>query len=671
MGLLVGCTTTTTPVVTTVPEEVIEEPEAVVHALEEEQPIEPIEPPEVLVERARLAPQSEAVGLLFLAISGFIDAGQLATAEIIVNELSVYPLDSRQKLTLQLQRAKLSFSRGYYDETLAQLRFMEPGFGAAQIDLADPDSMLLYTDFLSVRALSHIGLNRLVEALGILLDLDNRLLPENRGDNQKLIVQIIRRIDPMRRPGIADTTGTLQGWLQLVDMMDNADPLQRDFALGQWQSAYPFHPAGPEVLQQLLSAEQEQVYRQIAVLLPLTSPFGSAAQAFYDGFLAARENDRSPRIPDVRLHDIGNDPGLSTFYYRGAVNEGADFVVGPLGRKAVNEWLGSQIVEVPTLVISDVSEEAIDDQLFGISLSPEKEATAMAQKAFSDGHRNALVFRIDSSWGQRVADAFSREWEALGGTITKNSSFPKEISDFSRIIKKLLKLDKSIARHELLNAQLGRSFHFSPTRRDDMDFLFLASNPNHARLVVPQLRFFQAHNLPIYSISNIYGAEPDPSLDTDLEGLVLGEMPWLVASAEQFRANRDQSRAALAKARAEEAAAEEAVQQTISDGEGGSESAELTTEAPTEAPEKPDEPAFVPRIMPPSPYANTPLDRLYALGYTSYEAIPMLNFLRNNSLMRHRGTAVDFSVDQDGNVVRHLEWVQFRDGLIQIENQGE
>ena len=130
----------------------------------------------------------------------------------------------------------------------------------------------------------------------------------------------------------------------------------------------------------------------------------------------------------------------------------------------------------------------------------------------------------------------------------------------------------------------------------------------------------------------------------------------------QSRAAKEQARAAQAAREAAEAAAEQAentVQETAP--------VEVTQETaePIVEPNVDTEPALsAPRPMPESPYANGPLDRLYALGYTTYESIPLLQSLRNNEALTHPGTAMVFGVDPLGNVVPFREWAHFRDGLL-------
>ena len=50
---------------------------------------------------------------------------------------------------------------------------------------------------------------------------------------------------------------------------------------------------------------------------------------------------------------------------------------------------------------------------------------------------------------------------------------------------------------------------------------------------------------PVYATSHAWSGVPDPTNDRDLDGVVIGDMPWLVAPAEPDRALRAQLDAAL------------------------------------------------------------------------------------------------------------------------------
>ncbi|NKB64980.1 MAG: ABC transporter substrate-binding protein [Gammaproteobacteria bacterium] len=652
----------------------------ITHTLEKDDPITSADDPQTLVDRAREAPPEEAVGLLTLAISGFIESKQYETAQIVAYQLSLYPLTFAERISLQLLHIELTQAKGQHNRAMVTLNQLDVLFIQ---NAGDPELTPLRIKYLSLLARSHRELGQVQEAIQTLLFRDTLLEPDAQTGNQQRIVSLLLSLDDSSLEMLAQNTTELHlpGWIALTQLLSTSDQEELPGKLQQWRASFPGHPMKFALLRQYLNVGQLESYRQIALLLPLNSPFGAAARAFYDGFIAARNETPEIDQPEILLYDIGEEPELSTFYYQAAINEGADFVVGPLGRQAVNSWLATEIAVVPTLVISNIPEDHAKVDLFGISLSPEQEAAKIAEKAYADGHRQALVFRVDSQWGQRVADAFVMAWEKRGGKIIRNSSFPTDISDYSRIIQKLLSLDKSIIRQKQLSARLGFNLHFTPSR-DDVDFLFLAANAKQARLVIPQLRFFQAHNLPMYATSYIYSGEPNASVDADLDGVTLGEMPWMLQGVEQHRADIARRESEKQAAILEENTATEETNTVEDDGpfvatdgtplddnsvaiddpvDGGiPETVDAQNVHQLVTLEETGETAQAS-----SAHAYSALDRLYALGFESYKVIPKLRLMKENEWIRHRGRTMKISVDQHGNVEQHPIWVTFNQGLLE------
>lgn len=601
--------------------------QATPHALEPEQRIIVANTLWDLVKQAEMVEAEQAASLLLPAISGFIEQGELATAQTLVGRLQAQPMTDFQRHSLQIHRAQLAQALGRHSRAIGWLRQLEqsPNLSAQ----TEARRLRLLAD-------SQQALNRSTDALATLLRRD--ALPElpERAVNQQRILALIDSLDPLSRLLLRENPpdASVDGWIALNEVLRFEIPADRVAGIRQWRTLYPGHPAQQLLNDRRLPAEQTPPYRHIAVLLQLTSSFGQAAQAFYEGFMASHRADRSPERPTVSLYDIGAEPSLISLYYRAAIDDGADFIVGPLGRQAVNDLLAATPTELPVLMIGNIPEGKTAPNLYGISLSPEREARQVAERAFFDGHRQAGILSSESEWGGRVATAFARQWEFLGGTVVENKTFPRGVSDYSQTVQKVLGLDRSLARARILTLQTGVNLQFTPRRRDDIDFLFLAANAGEARLLVPHLRFFQAHDLALYATARVYSGKPDPATDADLDGIVFGDMDWVLDSA--------------------------------------------VLPVPEPAPQPEAEPGTAPehrqaaeppatrvahRVGESRPYHHTDLDRLYALGLESYRLIPELEALRNNQWQRHYGKAVDLSVEADGNILRHLTWARFDQGL--------
>jgi outer membrane PBP1 activator LpoA protein len=653
-----------------IPKTVIEEPEVITHAIEEDGQIVAIDDPWDLVKQAETAPESEAPGLLIRAISEFINQGQYFTAQSQADRLNDYWLTPEENLSLQVIHAQLATAAGKHQQAIQILSALNP----RQIE-----NISLRKQALESLAVSQIASGRLTDAAITLLELDTIVIDSEQLENQRRILNLFQTMDGLHISLLKEysSSPSLEGWLALTDTLKTTTPALLQTDIQSWRLTYPGHPAQLQLLSQFAEQYELDEYRQIGLLLPLTSPYGTAARAFYDGFMEAHRNDFAFQPPRIVLYDTGQESFLSSFYYQAAVNEGSDFIVGPLGREAAEQLLSAQQPQVPTLLIAEIPADKTGQGLFGISLSPEKEALQAANRAFADGHRQVSIFRSDSDWGTRVSNAFIAQWELLGGKVVKNSSFPGDVSDYSRIIKRFLGLDKSDARKIVLESQVGTRLSFTPRRNDDMDFLFLAVNAVQARLVVPQLRFFQAHDLPMYATSYVYSGKPDPAVDADIDGVVFGDMKWMFEAVTQFKAEVAEQEALKAAREAEEAAEADASEAVNGEAEAepvpedpetesNQDSVAIITAADasdSELDDLEDNEAEEATDLNQNPYKDSALNRLYALGLESYNLIPRLNGLHNNPWNRFYGKTMTVSVDENGGVNRIPVWARFVSGL--------
>ena len=152
----------------------------------------------------------------------------------------------------------------------------------------------------------------------------------------------------------------------------------------------------------------------------------------------------------------------------------------------------------------------------------------MAERALVDGYSSALVLTPTGSWGDRVYSAFRDRWEQLGGHLAEHQRYDTKANDFSTPIQALLNLDESKARKQEIQRLLGKKLEYQPRRRQDADFIFLAAKVQKAREIRPQLQFFHANDMPIYTTSHAFSGRSSPDQDQDLEGIRFPAMPWLL-----------------------------------------------------------------------------------------------------------------------------------------------
>ncbi len=480
----------------------------------------------------------------------------------------------------------------------------------------------LQAEYHAVRAAAYTMLGQRLENSRELVARGFYLLdPEVQLANQQAIWASLATLSgrSLQQLRVAPPPDVLSGWMELVAIAKKYQlrPQLLQQELARWRNDYPNHPARRELLEGLLSRRQEDVTYpdHIALILPLSGRYARAAEAIRDGFLSAYYEHRPKREQQVRIYDIGADPANVQTVYQQAVAAGAQFVVGPLSKAATDALAATGELPVPTLALNYASIEEVPANLYQFSLSPEEEARQVAQRTWLDGHVNAVALVPSGPWGERVFQAFATRWEELGGTLLERQSYNATDNDFSLPIKRLLNIDESRRRYRRLHTLLKRNLKYTPRRRQDVDFVFVAAYPRQARQIRPQLKFFHAADLPVYATSHVFTGNLNREKDRDMDGLYFGDMPWVLAESRSHSGLRNEIEALI------------------------------------------------------SPVGRS-LQRLFALGIDAFNIIAALNPLRNYPYERYDGETGSLSLDERNRIHRQLTWVRFRSGQPVLIDEG-
>ena len=440
-----------------------------------------------------------------------------------IKPANLYPaLNAR----IELLKASMDLAAKHPESALQHLGFaLEPL----------PDALKART--LLLRAQVHAALDDTVSAVADLSARDAFLQndPQAISKNHQLIWLMLSQArtppDLSRLP--AGLSMVARGWLELGDIARNTwqQPAAYLQQLLSWQQRYPAHPANQDIVADLIAKQRELVAYppRIAVLLPLSGGYQSAADAVRDGLLAAyyQSVKTSSSPPDISLYDTGGTPQSAQIAYQQAVRDGANMVIGPLTKNAVAGLADSGSLPVPVLALNNLdSGRSAPANLYQFGLPPEDEAAQAADRAVADGFNRAVALVSADDWGSRVLNAFSVRFQQLGGDLLGTQTYPAGSSDFSISITRLLNLDQSQYRDDQLSALLGTHLQFEPRRRQDIQFIFLAARNQDAKLIRPQLKFYHAIDVPVFATSQVY--QPGGQADDDLNGISFDDMPWLL-----------------------------------------------------------------------------------------------------------------------------------------------
>ncbi len=385
----------------------------------------------------------------------------------------------------------------------------------------------------------------------------------------------------------------LAGWISLAAGVKQAGTLeQQQRAIDSWLQLNPHHPAATRLPEPLVKLRElaDKPLSHVALLLPMDGQLANVARALRDGFLAAHLE--AGQDLNIELFDSTRFSSLDEFY-RQAAAAGVELVIGPLDKDMVRQLADRDQLPITTLALnySDASQK-VPPQLFQFGLAAEDEAREVAQRAWADGHRQAVALTPRGEWGNRVYQAFRQQWQELGGTVAAAESLAEPIELANQIADLL---------------QIRSNGDAEPSRRQDIDFLFLAATPQQAQQVRPTLIFQYAGDLPVYATSHLHAATDNRTQYLDLEGIRFTETPWLLDAQLPLRKEIESK----------------------------------------------------------WPQARGSLGRLYAMGADAYLLATRLNQLLALPETQLDGLSGTLSITPAQRIERRLPWAEFHDGAVQ------
>jgi outer membrane PBP1 activator LpoA protein len=342
------------------------------------------------------------------------------------------------------------------------------------------------------------------------------------------------RVDPA-----ASNDPLVRGWLEIAQVAVSAgrSPLSAQSGIDRWRSRFPGHPAATIANSEIIAlgeraapaggAALAATTGPIALLLPVTGRQAAPAVLIRDGFQAALTRLPEAERPTLRVYDTGT-LSVSAALLR-AQEEGAAFIVGPLTRDEVRTAAEQRPAGLPLLLLNTLDASYPGGQIYQYALSPEDEARQIARQIAGSGQRNAVVLAPAGEWGTRVASVFADELTRAGGAVLAQGNYDMARNDLTTTLTAVLGIDESRARQRRLQQVTGAVLEFEARPRPDIDAIFVAGyQPLALRQINPQLRFFNAGNVPAYITQD--GMDGDSNSNRDLEGMRVLETPWALDS---------------------------------------------------------------------------------------------------------------------------------------------
>jgi len=400
----------------------------------------------------------------------------------------------------------------------------------------------------------------------------------------------------------------LDAWQDLASSYKDATTVkEQQIILNNWRKKYPNHPANkslPLALAKLPVFENVRV-KKIALVLPQSGKAANVANSLKQGFIAAQNaaiNNGGEQV-EVEFYDSAElDEGITAFYKR-LETDGVQVVVGPLAKNKVDLLAKKIILPINTLALNYAgnTDGKTPANLYQFGLAVEDEVREVVLKARAEGYKRAIAIVPKSDLGDRMLNEFKSQWRDEGGLFLAHEQFDTP-ANLSSQIAHLLRIKRSEQRIANLAKVLGRkSFEARPTRRQDVDFIFIVATPKQAQQIKPTLNYHYAADLPVYATSLVYSGEFNEAQYNDMQDIMFCDAPSILKTSTELRQ----------------------------------------------------------RVEPYWLDANGATARIYSMGADAYHLALSLEQIQEAKHFQFEGLSGTLQLDKSGRITRRLTWAQF------------
>ncbi len=247
--------------------------------------------------------------------------------------------------------------------------------------------------------------------------------------------------------------------------------------------------------------------RRMAVLLPLTGDMAVAASPVRDGLLTAYYSEHRAK-PELHFYDTGSTPAGTQAAYQKAVAEGADFVLGPLGRDQVSALFAAPL-QVPVLALNRGTTDATPPNgSASFALAPEDDGIAAAEYLLARKARRVLVLVGSEDSLRRSASALGRHLDERGGSVVRTLA----IGDKPDV------------------PALQQALQTLAQDPEGVDAVFMAVKGAQARVLTPLLALTGFSGKPQVATPQLLSGTGKPEDDKALDGIAFPTEAWGVRS---------------------------------------------------------------------------------------------------------------------------------------------
>lgn len=437
------------------------------------------------------------------AINSLMSKKQLPKVTALWSKIDTASLTSQQSIALEILNSKALLLASKNSDAIQKLRSLSEN---EHITPEESNSIF------ALLSSAYKNNNNLVSFIKFYLK-----AYDNYDTNQQLLRTLVKYSPRSLNANIAVTNSKdIKGWLELAIIAQQSSKE----ALTSWQQTYPDHTANS------LITNHNYNIKDIAIMLPLKGEMAKTSNSILQGFFARYyQNSKSMNITVVDTSASSFNEELKKL----TKTNTPDIVIGPITKEEADAIDTS--IAPKSLILALNSSNVTADNLLHFSLTPKDETNKIAQDVFIKGVSHAMVFTSEEPWQKNISEEFIQRWESLGGKATLQ--YVNNVTPLANQLKKSLSIDESEQRAKKLEQIIDTKVKFTPSRRTDIDMIFLATSPRQARQIKPLLKYYFAGDIPVYSTSTVFNTASNSYKDVDLNDIRFCDSSWIVSNKTQ------------------------------------------------------------------------------------------------------------------------------------------
>ncbi len=477
------------------------------------------------------------VDWLIMAYKASVDANDFAQADNLSRRLSRSEMTHRQQAQWQLIRAQQYVKQGQDQQALSALSFDD------NWNLDDAQ----WQEYYQLQASIYANREEYFEAARQLSSLqqyapvaERQSLSENIWNNLNQYSE-----QQLSSQNVSPDEAVFDGWIQLALYNKSlaSDIPQLRNSLKNWLDENPQHPAAtytPKSIDDILSLEIVKPMNT-ALLLPLSGKFAPQAKLIRDGFILEMMNDKQ-RDENATLTVIDTNASTAQDIEDKIIEKNIDFIVGPLIKENVEKLQSAQShfsTPIPTLALNIPEELEPGINTCYVALSPEQEVAQAASHLFDKGYRYPLILAPAGHLGNRVVEAFNKEWKQYSDNKVAVSLFGDK-RQLQRNINEVFGLQDSQQHIAQMESLLGMKLESQPRSRRDVDSVYIVANSAELTLIKP---FIEVAINPDTTPPKLFSNSRSNSGETqyeDLSGVAYSDLPILIDPEPELEAQMEE-----------------------------------------------------------------------------------------------------------------------------------